>query len=156
MCLVSGVSAVFAAASVKGDKMESTDKVVKFLQESKVFYIATIDGDIPRVRPFGAVLSIDGKVSICTGSSKNVYKQIEKNPSVEISAMTPDGKWIRLSGSLVNVTNEANQKAFFDAMPELKKIYSGNKIKEFTILSFTKGIAIIEDFSGYKEVIDLK
>jgi uncharacterized pyridoxamine 5'-phosphate oxidase family protein len=141
---------------IYASQLSDADKVVKFLKDSKVFYIATIDGKQPRVRPFGAVLNIDGKVSICTGSAKNVYKQIKKNPKVEISAMTPDSKWIRLSGTLADITNEANRQKFFEASPGLKNIYSGDKEKEFTILSFKSATAVIEDFSGYKEVIELK
>ncbi|AKL98502.1 pyridoxamine 5'-phosphate oxidase family protein [Endomicrobium proavitum] len=135
--------------------MSNTDKVVKFLQEAKVFYIATIDGNQPRVRPFGIALNIDGKLSLCTGSYKNVYKQIEKNPNTELSAVTADGKWIRVSGLLVNVTNEANQQKFFAAAPMLNEIYSGDKRKDFTILSFKTGAATIEDMEGHKETIEL-
>ena len=155
MYLIFGASFVMAA-SAKEKQIDNNDKVVRFLQDSKVFYIATIDGDKPRVRPFGAVLNIDGKVSICTGAFKNVYKQIEQNPNVEISAMSADGKWIRVSGSLTNITNEANQKKFFEAMPNLEKIYSGDKKKDFTVLSFKSGTATIEDMTGNKEVIELK
>lgn len=154
--LVSGAATFAAAASSKEKKMESTDKVVKFLQDSKVFYIATIDGNKPRVRPFGAVLNLDGKVSICTGSAKNVYNQIKSNPNVEISAMTMEGKWIRISGDLVDTTNDDNKKKFFAAYPSVADIYSGGKRNDFAILSFKSGTATIEDFSGYKEVIELK
>ncbi|MDR2427316.1 MAG: pyridoxamine 5'-phosphate oxidase family protein [Endomicrobium sp.] len=153
---ISGASSFAFAASKKEKKMENVDKVVKFLQDSKVFYIATIDGDQPRVRPFGVALNIDGKVSICTGAFKNVYKQIEKNPKVEISAMSSDGRWIRVSGSLVNVTNEENQQKFFAAAPGLSDIYAGDKRKDFTILSFKNAIATIENISTEKEVIELK
>jgi uncharacterized pyridoxamine 5'-phosphate oxidase family protein len=149
----------FAAnKKVNGDiKMNNADKVVKFLQESKVFFIATDEGGQPRVRPFGVALNIDGKVSICTGAYKNVYKQILANPKVEISAMSADGsKWIRIYGELENVTTESNQQKFFDAAQGLDKLYSGEKRKDFTILSFKKGsVATIESFSAPKETIEL-
>ncbi|MDR3112742.1 MAG: pyridoxamine 5'-phosphate oxidase family protein [Endomicrobium sp.] len=156
-CLIlGGYTISFAAKKSEAGKMSNADKVVKFLQDAKVFYIATIDGDQPRVRPFGVALNINGKVSICTGAFKNVYKQIAANSKVEISAMTPDNRWIRLSGSLINVTTEENQQKFFAASDGLDKLYSGDKRKDFTILSFQNAIAIIESFDGYKETIELK
>ncbi|MDR0571761.1 MAG: pyridoxamine 5'-phosphate oxidase family protein [Rickettsiales bacterium] len=135
--------------------MSSTDKVVKFLQEAKTFYIATVDGEQARVRPFGVAANIDGKVSICTGSEKNVYKQIQKNPRVEISAMTDDGRWIRLYGSLVDNTTTINQGKIFEVMPSLRNMYKNN-LSTFRVLSFNSGRAIIQDFSGYKEEIELE
>ncbi|MDR1195524.1 MAG: hypothetical protein LBL00_03505, partial [Endomicrobium sp.] len=74
----------------------------------------------------------------------------------EISAMSPDGRWIRVTGSLINVTDESKQQKFFDASPGLSDLYSGDKRKDFTILSFKEGIATIEGFSGGKEIIELK
>jgi uncharacterized pyridoxamine 5'-phosphate oxidase family protein len=158
ICLILGVAVNgIAAKKSEVNKMgRNADIVVKFLQDAKVFYIATIDGDQPRVRPFGVALNINGKVSLCTGAFKNVYKQILANPKVEISAMTPDNKWLRLSGSLINVTTEENQQKFFAASPGLDQLYSGDKRKDFTILSFQSGIATIEGFDGYKETIELK
>lgn len=154
-CLMIGNAAAVLANEAEIE-MSNTDKVVKFLQDSKVFYIATIDGKQPRVRPFGAALNIDGKVSICTGSFKNVYKQIKKNSNVEICAMTPDGKWIRVSGSLADVTNEENKNKFFEAYPDVSDIYAEDKRNDFAVLSFKSGVATIEDFSGNKEVLEFK
>ncbi|MDR0676468.1 MAG: pyridoxamine 5'-phosphate oxidase family protein [Elusimicrobiota bacterium] len=135
-------------------KNVNVDKVVKFLHNSKVFYIATIDGDKPRVRPFGVSLNIDGKVAICTGAWKNVFKQIQGNPNVEISAMTPDGKWIRLEGNLINTTTKKNRNKFFDFVPSLKELYK-DKIEDFQVLSFEKGIATIQNTDGEIETIEL-
>jgi uncharacterized pyridoxamine 5'-phosphate oxidase family protein len=154
-CLIYAGNVLAENKNVKGAQMSNVDRVVKFLQDSKVFYIATTDGNQPRVRPFGVALNLDGKVSLCTGSFKNVYKQIIKNPKVEISGMTSDGKWIRLSGELFDNSSDANKKVFWDFMPNLKKHYEG-KEKEFSVLSFKNGIATIEDMSGFKEVIELK
>jgi uncharacterized pyridoxamine 5'-phosphate oxidase family protein len=139
----------------KEEKMENTDKVVKFLQDAKVFYIATIDGQQARVRPFGVALNIGGKLSICTGAWKNVARQIKANPNVEISAMTADGKYIRVSGPLADVSNDANRRKFFDFMPSLAELYKG-KESEFQVLSFEKATATIADMSGHSEVIELE
>lgn len=75
------------------------DKVVQFLKDCKTFYIATMDGDQPRVRPFGAVMKYDDKLYICTNNTKNCFKQMIKNPKVEITGVIDD-KWIRLTGEV--------------------------------------------------------
>ena len=134
---------------------EPVDKVVRFLQDARVFYIATVDGEQARVRPFGAALNIDGKLSISTGAKKNVARQIKDNPNVEISAMVGDGKSIRITGPLEDRTTPANRKKFLHAMPSLAGLYSG-KEEQFTVLSFTHATAVIKDLAGYKEVIELK
>jgi uncharacterized pyridoxamine 5'-phosphate oxidase family protein len=136
------------------NSMSNTDRVVKFLRDAKVFYIATVDGNQPRVRPFGVAANIDGKVSVCTGSTKNVAKQIKNNPNVEIVAMTTDGKWLRLTGVLVDITTTANQNKIFEVEPGLKSLY-GKNIDTFRVLAFEEGTAIIQDMNGYKEVIEL-
>ncbi|MDR3111663.1 MAG: pyridoxamine 5'-phosphate oxidase family protein [Elusimicrobiota bacterium] len=147
------ISEVFAKTK-KEIKMERVDKVVKFLQDAKVFYIATTEESQPRVRPFGVVVNIDGKVSICTGSFKNVYKQIIKNPKVEISAMVPDGKWMRLTGVLEDNTSDINKQRFFDIMPGLKDRYKNN-LQDFVVFSFSKARVTIENMEGVKETIDI-
>ncbi|MDR2098414.1 MAG: pyridoxamine 5'-phosphate oxidase family protein [Rickettsiales bacterium] len=135
--------------------MNGTDKVVKFLQDAKVFYIATIDGRHARVRPFGAALNIGGKLAICTGSRKNVARQIAANPNVEISAMTADGKYIRVSGALADVSSDENRQKFFDFMIGLAGLYKG-KEAELQILSFESATATIADLAGNSETINLE
>jgi uncharacterized pyridoxamine 5'-phosphate oxidase family protein len=134
--------------------MTDVDKIVKFLQEVKTFYIATIEDDQPRVRPFGVAENIEGKVSICTGYEKDVYKQIQKNPKVEISAMTDDGKWLRLYGSLFDNTTSSNQDKMIALAPHLRDIYKD--INKFRVLSFKEVRAVIQNFSGYREEFELK
>lgn len=134
--------------------MNNTDKVVQFLKEAKVFYIATVDGDQARVRPFGIAVNIEGKLSICTGSSKKVAHQIKDNPNVEISAMTSDGKYIRITGKLYDNTNPENKKKFFEIAPQLSQIYKG-KEDDFAIFSFSKAAAIITDAAWKSETIEL-
>ena len=76
------------------------EEVFKFLKKCGVFYLATEEGNQPRVRPFGAINIYEGKLYIQTGKSKNVSKQMQINPNVEISGFV-DGKWIRLEGTVV-------------------------------------------------------
>ena len=76
-------------------------EVYEFLNEAGTFFLATTDGNQPRVRPFGVVNIYDNKIYIQTGRRKNVSKQILANPKVEICAVK-DGKWIRISGILID------------------------------------------------------
>ncbi|MDR3290335.1 MAG: hypothetical protein LBT02_03575 [Rickettsiales bacterium] len=113
------------------------DKVLNFLKESKIFYVATIDNDVPRVRPFGVALSIDGKLSICTGSFKDVYKQIMINKNIEISSTLSNGNFIRISGKVFDNSKSQNKEKFFTEFPRLKNIYK-DKEEEFAVLTFEK------------------
>ena len=98
-------------------------EVYDFLKKCGVFYIATIDGDKPRVRPFGAINIFEDKIYFQTGKIKNVYKQIEINPNVEISGFV-EGKWIRLEGKLVKDERRDAKKSMLDNNPELRGMYS--------------------------------
>lgn len=98
-------------------------EVFDFLKNCGVFYIATIDGDKPRVRPFGAINIFEDKLYLQTGKSKDVYKQLEINPNVEISGMY-NGKWIRLEARLVNDERRVAKKSMLDNNPELREMYS--------------------------------
>lgn len=100
-------------------------EVYDFLKKCGVFYIATIDNDKPRVRPFGAINIYEDKLYFQTGKSKNVYKQIEINSNVEISGFT-EGKWIRLEGILVRDDRVDAKKSMLDNNPELRGMYDEN------------------------------
>ena len=77
------------------------EKICKFLKEAGVYYLATVEGDQPRVRPFGTALLYEGKLYIQTGKVKPVSKQLAANPKAEICAFK-DGVWLRIAGELVN------------------------------------------------------
>ena len=122
------------------------EEVYEFLKKSGTFYLATEDGEKPRVRPFGAINIFEGKLYIQTGKSKNVSKQMQKNPNVEISAMV-GGDWIRLEGQVVRDDRIEAKKSMLDANPELKGMYSAEddntevlylKDATATFCSFTK------------------
>ena len=76
------------------------NKVLAFLDDAQTYYLATVDGDQPKVRPFGTALVYNDKLYIQTGKVKAVSKQLAKNPKAEICAFK-DGKWIRITGELV-------------------------------------------------------
>jgi len=103
--------------------MENIERVCRFLEEAETYYLATAEGDQPRVRPFGTVLLYGGKLYIETGKVKAVSRQIAANPKVEICAFK-DGRWLRVAGELVNDDERAVKVAMLEKMPSLKGMYS--------------------------------
>ena len=109
-------------------------KVNDFLTEAGVFYLATVDGDQPKVRPLGAHMEMDGKVLFGVGDFKEVYKQLRLNPKVEIACAKPDGHWLRYTGKAVFETDPKYAEASLEAMPQLRNIYNdetGHKLMMF-------------------------
>ena len=109
-------------------------KINDFLTEAGVFFLATVDGDQPKLRPLGAHFEMDGKVLFGVGDFKDVYKQLIANPKTEIVAAKPDGHWLRYTGRAVFETDEKYAKAALEAMPRLKDIYNeqtGHKMMMF-------------------------
>ena len=101
------------------------EEVFEFLKKCGVFYIATEEGNQPRVRPFGVVNIFEGKLYIQTGKSKNVSKQMQINPNVEITGFK-DGKWIRLEGQVVRDDRREAKVSMLDENPVLKNMYSAD------------------------------
>ena len=97
----------------------------KFLKEAGTYYLATVEGDQPRVRPFGTANIFDGKLYIQTGKKKDVSKQIHKNPKVELCAFK-DGTWLRIAGELVSDDRREAKQAMLDAYPSLQGMYSAD------------------------------
>jgi len=97
-------------------------QVYEFLKKAEVYYLATVDGDQPRVRPFGTIDLFEDKLYIQTGKVNPVADQMKANPKVEISAMA-EGKWIRIEAEAVLDENIAAQEHMLDAYPNLKAMY---------------------------------
>lgn len=109
-------------------------KIGDFLSETQTFFLATCDGDQPKLRPLGLYLDMDGKIIFGIGNFKNVYKQLLKNPKAEIVACKKNGHWLRYTGKAVFETDEKYSAAALEKMPGLKKIYNaetGNKLMMF-------------------------
>ena len=109
-------------------------KINDFLTEAGVFFMATVDGDQPKLRPLGAHFEMDGKLLFGVGDFKDVYKQLQANPKTEIVAAKPDGHWLRYTGRAVFETDEKYAKSALEAMPRLKDIYNeqtGHKMMMF-------------------------
>ena len=128
------------------------EEVQKFLKDCRVYYLATIDEDKPKVRPFGTAEIFENHLYIQTGKSKNVYKQIEKNPYVEICAFK-DGKWIRVSGKLIVDDRVEAKKDMLDKNPNLRGMY--NELDDNTlVLYFESGVAKICSFTEPEKTIE--
>ena len=128
------------------------EEVYKFLKECGVYYLATMDGDQPRVRPFGTIEIYNGKLYIQTGKSKNVSKQIQINPKVELCGFV-NGKWIRVTGKLVRDDSVDAKKYMLDKNPELRNMYS--EFDDNTeVLYFSSGSAVISSFTDSPIVIE--
>ena len=100
------------------------NEVLAFLKLCRVYYIATVEGDQPRVRPFGAQCEFEGKLYLTTSNQKAVYAQMKANSKVEISGMSPDGRWIRLTAQAVFDERREAKTAMLEANPELRSMYS--------------------------------
>ena len=100
------------------------NEVLQFLKDNPIFYLATVEGDTPKVRPFGFAMEYEGKLCFCTNNKKDVYRQMKANPKVEISTTSQKGEWLRLKGNAVFITTREAKQAALDAMPSLGKMYS--------------------------------
>ena len=133
--------------------MSGIEKVYRFLDEAQTYYLATVEGDQPRVRPFGTALLYEGRLYIQTGKVKSVSKQIAANPKVEICAFK-DGKWLRLAGELVNDDRREVKAAMLDKMPSLKAMYSADD-DNTQVLYFKNATAIFSSFTEAPETVEL-
>ena len=103
---------------------EGIEKVYNYLNDSGTYYLATVDGNKPQVRPFGTILLDDGKLYIQTGKGKRVVQQLSANPNAQICACKNDGTWIRVSAELVPDNRREIKEKMLEKMPVLKNMYS--------------------------------
>jgi uncharacterized pyridoxamine 5'-phosphate oxidase family protein len=108
-------------------------EVLDFLTKASVFYLATVDGDVPHVRPLGFAMEYGGKLTFCTSNQKEMYKQLKANPKAEISAVDSDMNTLRISGKAVFATSDESQRKALEAMPILGGMYAvgDNKFEIF-------------------------
>ena len=97
-------------------------EVCEFLKKAGTYYLATVEGDQPRVRPFGTAHIFEGKLYIQTGLKKDVARQMAANPKVELCAMS-GGKWLRISAEAVHDPRIEAQQSMLDAYPSLQGMY---------------------------------
>ena len=100
-------------------------EVYDFLKQANTYFLATEDGDQPRVRPFGTINIFEGKLYIQTGKVKKVYHQIKTNPKIEISATVGD-QWIRVEATAVEDDRIEPKESMLNAYPSLQKMYKAD------------------------------
>lgn len=126
------------------------DRAMEFLKECGVFYLATVEEDQPRVRPFGAIFEYEGKLYTASNNTKKVFDQLMKNPKAEFSGMNKKGQWIRISCELYN-DDRREVKEF--ALNEEKTLQSLYNIDDgiFAVLYFKNATATIYSFKDAPE-----
>ena len=129
--------------------MENIERVCKFLDDTGTYYLATVEGDQPRVRPFGTALVFEGKLYIQTGKVKNIAKQLAANPKAEICAFD-GGKWLRVAGELINDDRIAPKAAMLEKHPELKGMYKAED-DNTQVLYFRNATATFSSFTDAPE-----
>ncbi len=127
------------------------NEVYEFLKKAGTYYLATVDGDQPRVRPFGTVDIFEGKLYIQTGKKKDVSKQLYANPKAEICAFV-NGEWIRVSGKLIADDRVEAKKHMLDAYPNLRNMYDENDDNTI-VFGFEDGEATISSFTAAPRTI---
>ncbi|MCD8016893.1 MAG: pyridoxamine 5'-phosphate oxidase family protein [Oscillospiraceae bacterium] len=127
------------------------ERVCQFLKDAQVYYLATVEGDQPRVRPFGTAHIFEGKLYIQTGRTKDCAKQIAANPKVEVCAFK-DGVWLRLAGTLVDDDRVEAKKSLLDAYPSLQGRYSAED-HNTQVLYFKDATATFSSFTAPLETV---
>lgn len=128
------------------------DKVLKFLKDAETYYLATVEGDQPKVRPFGTAHVFEGKLYIQTGKVKDVSKQLHQNPKAEICAFK-NGEWLRVSGKLIEDDRNEARQSMLDAYPSLQKMYKADD-GNTEVFYFENATAIFSSFIHEPEIIE--
>ena len=128
------------------------ERVCKFLKDAGTYYLATVEGDQPRVRPFGTAHIFEGRLYIQTGKMKPVSKQLMANPKAEICAFH-NGAWVRIAGELVEDDRVEARKSMLDAYPSLRKMYDEND-GNTQVFYFKNATATFSSFTSAPETIE--
>ena len=127
------------------------ERVCQFLKEAGTYYLATVEGDQPRVRPFGTAHIFEGRLYIQTGKIKPVSRQLAANPKAEICAFH-NGTWLRVAGELVEDDRVEARKSMLDAYPNLRKMYDEND-GNTQVLYFKNAVATFSSFTAAPETV---
>ncbi len=128
------------------------NEIYEFLKAAGTYYLATLEGDQPRVRPFGTVELFEGRLYIQTGKVKPVSRQIHANPKVELCAFM-DGRWLRVSGELEADERIEAKKHMLDAYPSLRGMYDEND-GNTEVFRFRSGAAVFSSFTEAPRTIN--
>lgn len=126
-------------------------EVLNFLKKAGTYYLATVEGDQPRVRPFGTIHEFEGKLYIQTGKSKPCSKQMAANSKVEICAFA-GGEWVRIAANAVNDDRIEAKESMLDAYPNLKDRYSATD-DNTQVLYLENAVATFSSFTAPDRVV---
>ena len=132
--------------------MTAIERAYEFLDKTGTYYLATAEGDQPRVRPFGTALLYEGKLYIQTGKIKPVSKQLAANPKAEICAFNGNA-WVRIACELVNDDSREVKKAMLDKMPNLRAMYSEDD-DNTQVLYMKNAVATFSAFGAPSETVE--
>ena len=127
-------------------------RVYDFLKKAEIYYLATVEGDQPRVRPFGTVNIFEGKLYIQTGKVKPTSRQLSLNPKAEICAFC-EGSWIRISCELVEDDRVEAKKSMLDAYPNLRHMYDEND-GNTQVFYMKNAVATFASFGKSPEIVE--
>jgi uncharacterized pyridoxamine 5'-phosphate oxidase family protein len=127
-------------------------EVIQFLLDNKVFFLATAEGDQPKVRPLGFVMEYDGKLCFCTNNRKDMFRQMKANPKVEICASAPDGQVLRITGKAGFLSDRNARVKALELMLMLKGMYSADD-GIFEIFCVEKAVAVFDNLQGDKREV---
>lgn len=136
----------------KSENVENMKEVFEFVKSCGYYFIATIDGDQPRVRPFGTVNIFEDKLYIQTGHIKRTAQQIKSNPKIEICAYNGTTEWMRIEATLVEDERVEAKRAMLDAYPSLKKMYDAED-DNTAVYFLTNATAYKSSFTEPEKVI---
>ena len=128
------------------------ERVCNFLKDAGVYYLATVEGNQPRVRPFGTAHIFEGKLYIQTGKVKPTSRQLLENPKAEICAFH-EGTWVRIAGELVEDDRAEARKSMLDAYPNLRRMYDEND-GNTQVLYFRNATATFSSFTAAPETVN--
>jgi uncharacterized pyridoxamine 5'-phosphate oxidase family protein len=124
------------------------NKVVDFLLNNHIHFLATVDKDgNPKVRPFRMVMEKEGKLYFCTSNKKEVFKELQNNPSIELCVCSKELSWLRLSGRAVFIQDAEIKKTILEMYPFIKSLYKTPDNPVFEIFYLENTSAAIFDFS---------
>lgn len=128
------------------------EEVLSFFKENPTFFIATVEGDQPRVRPFGAVTEFEGKLYIGTNNTKKVFDQMQKNPKVEICGMGKQGTYVRVDGKVYSEDSTKVRAKMLEEYPMLKNMYSVDD-GVFEVLYLKDATATFASMKGVEKTV---
>lgn len=135
--------------------MSNVERTLSFLEENHIFYFATVDGDKPKVRPFGFCMEFEGKLYFGMGTHKESYRQVKENPYIEVCSCGDGGRFIRISGKAVFDERQEAQEKMFEKAPMLKKMYNEETGRVHALLYLENGICEFFDMTGGYERAEL-